>query len=51
MPAHFCAVFGLKPSFGCVPNYPVPGSDTTTHNGPMTRTVADCALMLEIMAG
>ncbi|MER9216275.1 amidase family protein [Mesorhizobium sp. M0663] len=48
MPAHFSGVFGLKPSFGRVP---VSGSDMTTHYGPMTRTVADSALMLEVMAG
>ncbi|MBB6413736.1 amidase [Mesorhizobium sangaii] len=51
MPAHFSGVFGLKPSFGRVPNYPLPGSDMTNHKGPMTRTVADSALMLEVMAG
>lgn len=51
MPAHFCGVFGLKPSFGRVPNYPVSAGDMTSHVGPMTRTVADSALMLEVMAG
>ena len=51
MPAHFCGVFGLKPSFGRVPYYPVGTGDCTSHIGPMTRTVADGALMLEVMAG
>jgi aspartyl-tRNA(Asn)/glutamyl-tRNA(Gln) amidotransferase subunit A len=51
MPAHFCGVFGLKPSFGRVPNYPVSTGDLTSHNGPLTRTVADSAMLLEVMAG
>ncbi|HEY1410775.1 MAG TPA: amidase family protein, partial [Rhodopila sp.] len=51
MPSHFCGVFGLKPSFGRVPYYPVSTGDMTSHNGPMTRTVADAALFLEVMAG
>jgi aspartyl-tRNA(Asn)/glutamyl-tRNA(Gln) amidotransferase subunit A len=51
MPAHFCGVFGLKPSFGRVPAYPVGTGDMTTHIGPLTRTVADSALFLEVMAG
>jgi aspartyl-tRNA(Asn)/glutamyl-tRNA(Gln) amidotransferase subunit A len=51
MPAHFCGVFGLKPSFGRVPNYPVSTADMTSHNGPLTRTVADSAMFLEVMAG
>src|SRR5580704_2630016 len=51
MPSHFCGVFGLKPSFGRVPAYPVSAGDFTSHYGPMTRSVADSALMLEVMAG
>jgi aspartyl-tRNA(Asn)/glutamyl-tRNA(Gln) amidotransferase subunit A len=51
MPSHFCGVFGLKPSFGRVPYYPVGTGDLTSHMGPMSRTVADSALMLEVMSG
>ena len=51
MPAAFCGVFGLKPSFGRIPNAPVNVGDNTSHVGPMTRTVADSALMLGVMAG
>jgi aspartyl-tRNA(Asn)/glutamyl-tRNA(Gln) amidotransferase subunit A len=51
MPAHFCGVYGLKPSFGRVPYYPVGTGDLTSHMGPLTRTVADSALFLEVMAG
>jgi aspartyl-tRNA(Asn)/glutamyl-tRNA(Gln) amidotransferase subunit A len=51
MPSHFCGIVGLKPSFGRVPHWPVPNNDQTSHVGPMTRTVADAALMLKVMAG
>ncbi len=51
MPSHFCGVFGLKPTFGRVPYYPVSVGDYTSHIGPMTRTVADGALFLSAMAG
>jgi aspartyl-tRNA(Asn)/glutamyl-tRNA(Gln) amidotransferase subunit A len=51
MPAHFCGVYGIKPSFGRVPYWPLPTGDFTSHIGPMTRTVADAALMLSVMAG
>jgi len=51
MPSHFCGVFGLKPTYGRIPYAPVGGGDNTSHIGPMTRTVADAALMMELMVG
>ncbi|GAA0517514.1 Asp-tRNAAsn/Glu-tRNAGln amidotransferase A subunit [Halorubrum aquaticum] len=54
-PASCCNVFGLKPSFGRVPRVGRPNAfgDHTpfSHTGPMTRTVEDAALMLDVMAG
>lgn len=52
IPASLCGVFGLKPSFGRVPCYPkLNGWGTLLHEGPIARTVADAAMMLQIMAG
>ncbi len=52
IPASFSGIFGHKPSFGRVPQYPgFPGWETLGHTGPMTRTVRDTALMLDVIAG
>lgn len=52
VPASCCGVVGLKPSFGRVPIYPAFSSfETVIHDGPITRTVRDAALMLQVMAG
>ncbi len=52
IPCSFCGIFGLKPSFGRVPQYPgFPGWETVSHTGPITRTVADAALALEVIGG
>ena len=51
MPASFCGVYGVKPSYGRVPYYPMSNNDHLSHIGPITRTVADAALMLRVMAG
>ena len=53
IPSSFCGVFGLKPHFGRVPSYPhvVHGWETMNCEGPITRTVADAALMLDVLAG
>jgi len=52
VPASFCGIYGLKPSFGRVPQAPgFPGWESLTHTGPLTRTVRDAALMLETIAG
>ncbi|MGL1549011.1 amidase family protein, partial [Vibrio parahaemolyticus] len=40
-----------KPSFGRVPAWPASPFGTVAHLGPMTRTVADAALMLTVLAG
>ncbi len=51
IPSAFCGVYGFKPSYGRIPSWPISNADNTSHPGPMTRTVADAALMLSVMAG
>lgn len=52
VPAGWCGLYGLKPTFGLVP-YTACGSNepTNDHVGPMTRTLLDNALMLQAIAG
>ena len=51
-PASACGIVGLKPTYGLVSRRGVfPLSFTLDHVGPMTRTVPDNALMLEVIAG
>jgi aspartyl-tRNA(Asn)/glutamyl-tRNA(Gln) amidotransferase subunit A len=54
VPASFCGVVGLKPSFGLVPRSPgftPPPWASLAHTGPIARTVGDVALMLSVIAG
>jgi len=49
IPASFCGIVGLKPTQGRVPVYPPSTFGTLSHVGPMARTVADAALLLEVI--
>ena len=52
IPAAFCGVYGFKPSWGRVPQYPsFPGWEHLSVTGPITRTVRDAALVLDVIAG
>jgi aspartyl-tRNA(Asn)/glutamyl-tRNA(Gln) amidotransferase subunit A len=60
IPSSFCGLFGMKASWGRVPLYPgvkderypgVSSWESLEHIGPMSRTVADGALMLSVIAG
>jgi aspartyl-tRNA(Asn)/glutamyl-tRNA(Gln) amidotransferase subunit A len=50
IPACFSGVFGIKPSFGLVPAYPPSPMGLLSHHGPITRTVADAAAMLNVLS-
>ncbi|MBD3886184.1 amidase [Phormidium tenue FACHB-886] len=49
IPAAFCNVFGLKPTWGRVPTYPVSTFGRMSTIGPMARTVTDAALMYTVI--
>ena len=51
IPAAWCGVAGLKPTFGLLPVHGImPLSFTCDHAGPMARTSEDCALLMDNMA-
>jgi aspartyl-tRNA(Asn)/glutamyl-tRNA(Gln) amidotransferase subunit A len=60
VPAALCGLVGFKPSLGVVPAYPgcrderypgVSSWELLEHLGPITRTVADAALVMSVLAG
>lgn len=51
VPAAFCGITGLKPTFGRVPAYPASAFGTVAHIGPMGRSAADAFAMLSAMSG
>jgi amidase len=52
MPASFCGIYGMKPTHGLVPYTGImPIEICVDHTGPMTASVADNALLLEVIAG
>ena len=51
IPAGYSGAFGLKPSFGRVPNHPPSVFGTISHVGPITRSVADAAVALTVLSG
>jgi aspartyl-tRNA(Asn)/glutamyl-tRNA(Gln) amidotransferase subunit A len=50
IPCSFTGLFGIKPSFGRVPAWPLSPFGTVAHVGPITHSVTDAALMLNVLA-
>ena len=54
IPSSFCGCYGIKPSQGRVPRFGgvgKPAYSTFSQSGPMSRTVRDSALLLQVLAG
>ena len=51
IPASYCGLYGIKPSFGRVPHYPQESPyASVVCGGPLARSVADAALMLNVIS-
>lgn len=50
IPAAFCGVVGFKPTHGRIPLWPAGPFGPLAHGGPLTRTVEDAALLMDILA-
>ena len=50
IPGAFCGITGIKPTFARVPHWPPSPFGLLAHAGPMARTVADVALLLDVLA-
>lgn len=51
-PASFCGVVGMKPTYGCISRYGVVSmASSLDHVGPLTKNVADAALLLDVLSG
>ena len=50
IPAAFCGIVGFKPTHGRIPMYPASPFGPLAHAGPMTRTVEDTALLMDILS-
>jgi aspartyl-tRNA(Asn)/glutamyl-tRNA(Gln) amidotransferase subunit A len=51
IPASFTGVFALKPTYGRIPHFPASPFGTLAHVGPMTWTVQDAALLMDVVCG
>jgi aspartyl-tRNA(Asn)/glutamyl-tRNA(Gln) amidotransferase subunit A len=51
IPASFCGVAGLKPTLGTIPVWPGTVNETLSHAGPITRSVEDARVVLELTRG
>src|SRR4029453_16269668 len=51
IPASFTGTVALKPTYGLVPMYPPSPYGTLAHAGPITRSVTDAAMMLDVLVG
>jgi aspartyl-tRNA(Asn)/glutamyl-tRNA(Gln) amidotransferase subunit A len=50
IPASFCGMFAIKPTYGRVPIYPASAFGTLAHVGPMTRDARDAALLMDVIS-